>query len=238
MAEELNRDEVAQRLEDIFTASLDGDELEKAISSIPKRMDKFEGRWKGLIGWAEKKYGKLEADASEDSEEEGTQDGDETKEKPTKKRGGLFSRFRGSKEESEISQEETPQEDDDTQEAEEPEEADEEPEEADEEPAKKRGGLFSKLRGSKEESETPQEEIDTHEAEEPIDETAEVPEEEPDVGGHEDSVDSEVSFEVWKGRISSDGGNPEVWRGIASYFASAGRPGRARACEEHADELS
>ena len=49
--------------------------------------------------------------------------------------------------------------------------------------------------------------------------------------------DSEGALEVWKGLVRSDGGNPEVWRGLASYFASAGRPGRAQACEEHADEL-
>ncbi|MDP7446514.1 MAG: hypothetical protein QGF28_04875, partial [Candidatus Thalassarchaeaceae archaeon] len=108
--------------------------------------------------------------------------------------------------------------------------------------------------------EAPAEESGGEPEEEPeatIDEPVEVPEDEPDVGGHEDLIDSEKSktslgkaagisdegnsegaLEVLKGLISSDGGNPEVWRGLASYFASAGRPGRARACEERADELS
>jgi hypothetical protein len=84
----------------------------------------------------------------------------------------------------------------------------------------------------------PEEEPEEPQAEETIDEPAEAPEDEPNAGGHEDLADSEEALEAWKGRISSDGGNPEVWRGLASYFASAGRPGRARACEERADELS
>ena len=88
MADELTREGITQRLEEIFAAALDGDELEKQISSIPKRLDKFEGRWDGLIGWAEKKYGKLETDESEatdedSSEEEETADESENEEKPT-----------------------------------------------------------------------------------------------------------------------------------------------------------
>ncbi len=209
MADELTREEAIERLGAIYNAALEGEDLEKRLATIPKTLDKYEGKWSGLIKAAEKKYGKPEADESEG--------------KPAKKRGGLFSRRHKPEEEPK-----------------------EEPEEAPaEEPAEKRGGLFSRRRRPEEEPEAT------------IDEPVEVPEDEPDVGGHEDLIDSEKSktslgkaagisdegnsegaLEVLKGLISSDGGNPEVWRGLASYFASAGRPGRARACEERADELS
>ena len=68
MADELSREEVSSRLEEIFSSSLEGDQLEKAVSSIPKRLDKFEGKWDGLIKWAEQKYGKNES-AVEPAEE-------------------------------------------------------------------------------------------------------------------------------------------------------------------------
>ena len=57
MANELSREEVSDRLVAIFSASLEGSELEKAIASVDKRLDKFEGKWAGLIKWAEQKYG-------------------------------------------------------------------------------------------------------------------------------------------------------------------------------------
>ena len=222
MADELTREGVTQRLEEIFAAALDGDELEKLISSIPKRLDKYEGRWDGLIGWAEKKYGKPETDESE--------------EKPTKKkRGGMFSRLGKSK-----------KEDGPPQDAVEEEPQDEgEPEEEGKPAKKKRGGLFSRLGKSKEEAEPteadePEEATEDEQVDEEHDDAA-------DLEGDEaplekaarllEGGDSEGALEVWKGLVRSDGGNPEVWRGLASYFASAGRTGRAQACEEHADEL-
>ena len=214
MADELTSEEVTQRLEEIFSAALDGDELEKLISSIPKRLDKFDGRWDGLIIWAEKKYGKPGTDESEttdedNSEEEETAAESETEEKPAKKkRGGLFSRLGKSKEEAEPSEADDP---DDSEEA--VEEPTDEPEEATEdEQADEEHDDAADLEGD----------------EAPLEKAARLLE-----GG-----DSEGALEVWKGLVRSDGGNPEVWRGLASYFASAGRPGRAQACEEHADELS
>ena len=57
MAGEQTREEVAARLEAIFSSAMEGEELEKAIVSIDKRLDKFEGKWGGLIKWAEQKYG-------------------------------------------------------------------------------------------------------------------------------------------------------------------------------------
>ena len=72
MADELSREEVSSRLEEIFSSSLEGDQLEKAVSSIPKRLDKFEGKWGGLIKWAEQKYGTNES--AEEAAEEAAED--------------------------------------------------------------------------------------------------------------------------------------------------------------------
>ena len=70
MAEEINREQVTERMQAIFRSSLEGDELDKALSSIDKRLDKFEGKWDGLIKWAETKYGKPEETSdSSDSED-------------------------------------------------------------------------------------------------------------------------------------------------------------------------
>ena len=245
MADELTREGVTQSLEEIFAAALDGDKLEKQISSIPKRLDKFEGRWDGLIGWAERKYGKLETDESEatdedNSEEEETADESENEEKPAKKkRGGMFSRLGKSKKEDDP-----------------PLDTEEEEPQAEEQPIKKkRGGFFSR-RGKSKEEDGPTGADDPDDSEEAVDEPEEATEDEQDLGEHDDSADlmgdeaplekaarlleegdSEGALDVWKGLVRSDGGNPEVWRGLASYFASAGRPGRAQACEEHANEL-
>ena len=70
MADELNRQEVADRLVAIFSAYLEGSELEKAIASVDKRLDKFEGKWGGLIKWAEQKYGLPEESGVEEQVEE------------------------------------------------------------------------------------------------------------------------------------------------------------------------
>ena len=60
MAGELSREEVSLRLTEIFSSSMEGEELDKALASIEKRLDKFEGKWAGLLKWAEQKYGKPE----------------------------------------------------------------------------------------------------------------------------------------------------------------------------------
>ena len=60
MAAEQSREEVAARLEAIFSSAMEGEELAKSLASIDKRLDKFEGKWGGLIKWAEQKYGKPE----------------------------------------------------------------------------------------------------------------------------------------------------------------------------------
>lgn len=239
MADELTREEAAEKLEAIYRGTLEGADLEKRVANIPKALDKYEGKWPKIIKAAEKKYGKPETDETDESEE-----------KPTKKkRGGMFSRLGKSK-----------KEDDPPQDAVEEEPQDEEESEEEGKPAKKkRGGLFSRLGKSKEEAE-PSEADDPDDSEEAVEEPTDEPEEATDDEQadeeHDDAADlegdeaplekaarlleggdSEGALEVWKGLVRSDGGNPEVWRGLASYFASAGRPGRAQACEEHADEL-
>ena len=77
------------------------EELEKMIDSIPKRIEKFEGKWGGLIGWAEKKYGVPDDSEGEPEAEEpeAEEPEAEAKKKPKKKRG-LMSRFRRSKDKS------------------------------------------------------------------------------------------------------------------------------------------
>ena len=90
MADELNRQEVSDRLVAIFSASLEGSELEKAIASVDKRLDKFEGKWAGLIKWAEQKYGLPEESGAEEVVEEteevnGTESQPEVREEPVER---------------------------------------------------------------------------------------------------------------------------------------------------------
>ena len=73
MAGEQTREEVAARLEAIFSSAMEGEELEKALVSIDKRLDKFEGKWPKLILWAEEKYGQADAKAELASGENETQ---------------------------------------------------------------------------------------------------------------------------------------------------------------------
>ena len=54
---ELTREDASARLEAIFRSNLEGQELEKLVATIDKRLDKFEGKWPKLILWAEEKYG-------------------------------------------------------------------------------------------------------------------------------------------------------------------------------------
>ena len=74
VTDELSREEVSSRLEEIFSSSLEGEELDKAVSSIPKRLDKFEGKWDGLIKGAEQKYGANEPTDEEAAEEEAAEE--------------------------------------------------------------------------------------------------------------------------------------------------------------------
>ena len=216
MAEGPTREDTEKRLEAIFSSALEGEELEKMIDSIPKRIEKFEGKWGGLIGWAEKKYGvpddsegEPEAEA-EEPEAEAEEPEAEAKKKPKKKRG-LMSRFRRSKDKS----------DEPEAEAEEP-EAEEPDGESEEDPE---GLDWEEPEGTDPESSTESEESDTAKD---IESTLELIQ----------SGESEAALASLKAMISKDGANPEAWRGMAAYFDSVGMNGRSKACEEKAEALS
>ena len=225
MAEGPTREDTEKRLEAIFSSALEGEELEKMIDSIPKRIEKFEGKWGGLIGWAEKKYGvpddsegEPEAEAEEPEAEEPEAEAEEpeaeAKKKPKKKRG-LMSRFRKSKDKS----------DEPEAEAEEP-EAEAEAEEPDGESEEDPEGLdWEEPEGTDPESSTESEESDTAKD---IESTLELIQ----------SGESEAALASLKAMISKDGANPEAWRGMAAYFDSVGMNGRSKACEEKAEALS
>ena len=223
MAEGPTREDTEKRLEAIFSSALEGEELEKMIDSIPKRIEKFEGKWGGLIGWAEKKYGvpddsegEPEAEAeepeaeAEEPEAEAEEPEAEAKKKPKKKRG-LMSRFRRSKDKS----------DEPEAEAEEP-EAEEPDGESEEDPE---GLDWEEPEGTDPESSTESEESDTAKD---IESTLELIQ----------SGESEAALASLKAMISKDGANPEAWRGMAAYFDSVGMNGRSKACEEKAETLS
>ena len=219
MAEGPTREDTEKRLEAIFSSALEGEELEKMIDSIPKRIEKFEGKWGGLIGWAEKKYGvpddsegepEAEAEEPEAEEPEAEEPEAEAKKKPKKKRG-LMSRFRRSKDKS----------DEPEAEAEEP-EAEEPDGESEEDPE---GLDWEEPEGTDPESSTESEESDTAKD---IESTLELIQ----------SGESEAALASLKAMISKDGANPEAWRGMAAYFDSVGMNGRSKACEEKAEALS
>ena len=217
MAEGPTREDTEKRLEAIFSSALEGEELEKMIDSIPKRIEKFEGKWGGLIGWAEKKYGvpddsegEPEAEEPEAEEPEAEEPEAEAKKKPKKKRG-LMSRFRRSKDKS----------DEPEAEAEEP-EAEEPDGESEEDPE---GLDWEEPEGTDPESSTESEESDTAKD---IESTLELIQ----------SGESEAALASLKAMISKDGANPEAWRGMAAYFDSVGMNGRSKACEEKAEALS
>ena len=217
MAEGPTREDTEKRLEAIFSSALEGEELEKMIDSIPKRIEKFEGKWGGLIGWAEKKYGvpddsegEPEAEEPEAEEPEAEEPEAEAKKKPKKKRG-LMSRFRRSKDKS----------DEPEAEAEEP-EAEEPDGESEEDPE---GLDWEEPEGTDPESSTESEESDTAKD---IESTLELIQ----------SGESEAALASLKAMISKDGANPEAWKGMAAYFDSVGMNGRSKACEEKAEALS
>ncbi len=252
MADELSREEVSERLEAIFSSSLEGDELDKAISTIPKRLDKFEGKWDGLIKWAEQKYGSPEESPSE-PEESPSEPGESSaeQEEPKKKKRGFFG-FGKSKETAEA-------------------EPGEEPEEAEE---------GAQIELTREEASTKLEEIFNHNLEgdelekmiasipQRLDkfegkwpkliiwaegkygqaETPQPSESESEGGGTGISIEGtlelitngemETAFSNLKAMVSSNSSDPDTWRVMAAYFSSAGFEGRSRACEERAELLS
>jgi len=278
VAEELSRDEVKERLEAIFNSSMEGKELDKALASIEKRLDKFEGKWDGLIKWAESKHGKPESEdapAAEPAETVGSEDAPaaepaetveseddpaaepaEPEGKPKKKRG-LFGGFGKRKKdpEPEVAEpESSPSEDPQTDEM------------SRDEATERLTAIFeSNLEGEelekmlesipqrldKFEGKWPklllwaQEKYGSADAEhESEQERGEEPEADVSQVNIESTLeliisgDSDAALSNLKQLISEDAANPDVWRGMSSYFSSIGMAGRSKVCEEKAESMS
>ena len=231
MADELTREEVSDRLVAIFSASLEGSELEKAISSVDKRLDKFEGKWAGLIKWAEQKYGIPEESATteeteetpeevqsetvqethEESAEEVHDDAEMTREDAS---GRLEAIFRSNLEGKELD--------------------------------KMRGSIDKRL--DKFEGKWPklilwaEEKYGTASE---ISEQAETGNEDlTESPGMEETLEliisgnSEEALSNLKKLVSSNPSDPDIWNAFSSYFSSVGNIGRANACEERAKSLA
>ena len=248
MAEELNREQVTDRLQAIFRSSLEGDELDKALSSIDKRLDKFEGKWDGLIKWAETKYGKpQETPDSTDSE-------DDQIEEPKKKRG----RFGFGKKKEQLSDESEKLEESDPAKAE-PVNQEEKSEMSREEATQKLESIFSsslegeeleKMLGSipqrldkfegkwpklilwaeeKYPASTPEETVVQEQVEDGgIEETLQLI-----IGGNPEAALSNL-----KKMVSENPSDADAWRAMASCFSSMGLAGRSEACEQKAETLA
>jgi len=262
VADELTRDEVKERLEAIFTSSLEGNELDKALASIEKRLDKFEGKWEGLIKWAETKHGKPsepeeapEADQAEP--EEATEAEQAEPEEKTSKKRGFFAGLRGKKNDPEPEEESSP----DAEQTEET--AAEQPptdEMSREDATGRLTAIFeSNLEGAELEKmlESIPQRLDKFEGKWPkLILWAEGKFGAADPGresGHSEEVETKVDIESTleliisgdadsalsnlKKMISEDSTNPDLWRGMASLFSSLGMPGRSSACEEKAESL-
>ena len=231
MADELTREEVSDRLVAIFSASLEGSELEKAISSVDKRLDKFEGKWAGLIKWAEQKYGIPEESATteeteetpeevqsetvqethEESAEEVHDDAEMTREDAS---GRLEAIFRSNLEGKELD--------------------------------KMRGSIDKRL--DKFEGKWPklilwaEEKYGTASE---ISEQAETGNEDlTESPGMEETLEliisgnSEEALSNLKKLVSSNPSDPDIWNAFSSYFSSVGKTGRANECEERAKSLA
>ena len=231
MADELNRQEVSDRLVTIFSASLEGSELEKAIASVDKRLDKFEGKWAGLIKWAEQKYGLPEESGAEEVVEEtqevnGAESQPEIHEKPVEEisesaeltredaSAKLEAIFRSNLEGQEL----------------------EKLVATIDKRLDKFEGKWPKLILWAEEkygsaSESPYqggtEGVETPESS-GIEQTLELI-----ISGNYQAALSNL-----KKMVSANPSDPDVWNAFSSYFSSTGKPGRANACEQKSQSLS
>jgi F0F1-type ATP synthase membrane subunit b/b' len=231
MTGELTREEVSARLEAIFSSSLEGEELQKALASVEKRLDKFEGKWGGLIKWAEQKYGKPEGSeqaSQEETEQEGQKDSppdqsraavDTAQEDP-----GEMSREVAASKMKSIFRSNLDGE-----------ELDKMIQSIDKRLDKfegkwpklilwaeeKYGLADSEEEGAPEVDESPQESSG-------IEETLELI-----IGG-----DSEAALHNLKSIISKDPSDSDAWNAFSSYYSTIGFSGRAKACEEKAQSLS
>lgn len=231
MADELKRQEVSDRLVAIFSASLEGSELEKAIASVDKRLDKFEGKWAGLIKWAEQKYGLPEESGAEEVVEEtdevnGAESQPEVREEPVE----------GANQSSELTREEA------SARLEAIFRSNLEGQELEKLVASidkrldKFEGKWPKLVLWAEEKYGPASEVPAHTETEHVEisETSEIEQTlELIISGN-----SEAALLKIKKMVSDNPSDPDVWTVFSSYFSSIGKPGRANACEQKSQSLS
>ena len=231
MADELNRQEVSDRLVAIFSSSLEGSELEKAIASVDKRLDKFEGKWAGLIKWAEQKYGLPEESGAEEVAEEteevnGAESQPEVPEEPVER----------ANESSELTREEA------SARLEAIFRSNLEGQELDKLVASidkrldKFEGKWPKLVLWAEEKYGPASEVPAHTETERVEisETSEIEQTlELIISGN-----SEAALSNIKKMVSDNPSDPDVWNVFSSYFSSIGKLGRANACEQKSQSLS
>ena len=231
MADELNRQEVSDRLVAIFSASLEGSELEKAIASVDKRLDKFEGKWAGLIKWAEQKYGLPEESGAgevvEETEEvNGAESQPEVREEPVER----------ANESSELTREEA------SARLEAIFRSNLEGQELEKLVASidkrldKFEGKWPKLVLWAEEKYGPASEVPAHTETEhtEISETSDIEQTlELIISGN-----SEAALSNIKKMVSDNPSDPDVWNVFSSYFSSTGKLGRANACEQKSQSLS
>ena len=231
MADELNRQEVSDRLVAIFSASLEGSELEKAIASVDKRLDKFEGKWAGLIKWAEQKYGLPEESGAEEVVEEteevnGEESQPEVREEPVER----------TNESSELTREEA------SARLEAIFRSNLEGQELEKLVASidkrldKFEGKWPKLVLWAEGKYGPASEVPAHTETEHVEisETSEIEQTlELIISGN-----SEAALSNIKKMVSDNPSDPDVWNVFSSYFSSIGKLGRANACEQKSQSLS
>ncbi len=231
MADELSRQEVSDRLVAIFSASLEGSELEKAIASVDKRLDKFEGKWAGLIKWAEQKYGLPEESGAgevveETEEANGAESQPEVREEPVER----------ANESSELTREEA------SARLEAIFRSNLEGQELEKLVASidkrldKFEGKWPKLVLWAEEKYGPASEVPAHTETEhaEISETSEIEQTlELIISGN-----SEAALSNIKKMVSDNPSDPDVWNVFSSYFSSTGKLGRANACEQKSQSLS
>ena len=231
MADELNRKEVSDRLVAIFSASLEGSELEKAIASVDKRLDKFEGKWAGLIKWAEQKYGLPEESGAEEVVEEteeanGAESQPEVREEPVER----------ANESSELTREEA------SARLEAIFRSNLEGQELEKLVASidkrldKFEGKWPKLILWAEEKYGPASETPVYAETEPVESS--------ETSGIEQTLEliisgnSEAALSNLKKMVSTNPSDPDVWNAFSSYFSSTGKNGRADVCEEKAQSLA
>ena len=219
MAGEQTREEVAARLEAIFSSAMEGEELEKALASIDKRLDKFEGKWGGLIKWAEQKYGtpdEAEQPSSEQTEQSQlgsghSAQGEMSRETAFSKLESIFrSNIEGKELEKMIG--------------------------SIDKRLDKFEGKWPKLILWAEEkygkadvnAEVAVGENETHQETIGVEQTLELI-----IGGEHESA-----LRNLKQMVSEDSSDSDTWNAFSSYFSSIGFSGRAKACEEKSESLS